>query len=244
MSETSPPPQREYVTQIFGAIADRYDLMNRLMTLWQDQRWRRQTIEITGVRAGAEVLDVATGTGDMAFELAKAVQPGGSVIGIDFSEPMLMRARQKDAGKKLPVVFELGDALNLPFEDNRFDAVTCGFGVRNFEDRAQGLQEMVRVLKPGRRAAILELTPPKNAYARRYMDEVIPRLGQWIAGARREYTYLPQSVHEFPDAAEFGHALQAAGLRAVTYRLLNFGTVALHWGTKPEPAEEVLRRSD
>lgn len=218
---------------MFGAIADRYDLMNRVMTLWQDQRWRRQAVELAGVRAGEHVLDVATGTGDLAFELARDVSPGGSVVGIDFSEPMLEQARRKAKGRALPIAFERGDALDLPYDDGRFAAVTCGFGVRNFSDRGRALGEMVRVVRPGGRVVVLELTPPANAFARRYMDEIVPRLGQVLAGARDAYTYLPESAHAFPDAMTFGRMMQAAGLRGVTYRLLNFGTIALHWGDKP-----------
>jgi demethylmenaquinone methyltransferase/2-methoxy-6-polyprenyl-1,4-benzoquinol methylase len=218
---------------MFGAIADRYDLMNRIMTLWQDQRWRRQAVEVTGVRRGAAVLDAATGTGDLAIELARVVLPGGSVAAVDFSEPMLELGRRKAAERGLPIGFELADVEQLPFPDASFDAVTCAFGLRNFLDRGRALSEMVRVVRPGSRVAILELTPPANPLARAYMDEVIPRLGQFIAGQREAYTYLPESVQRFPDAMTLGYALQAAGLRDVTYRLLNVGTIALHWGTKP-----------
>lgn len=234
MNNLAADQRREYIAKMFGAIADRYDLMNRVMTLWQDQRWRRQAVESTGVLPGAHVLDVATGTGDLAFELAGAVSPGGSVIGLDLVEAMLELARRKAAGRGLPVAFEQGDVRQLPFEDNRFDAVTSAFGLRNFDDRPAALREMTRVLRPGRRLVILELTPPKNVLARQYMDEIVPRLGQLIAGAREAYTYLPESVREFPDAPALGHMMQQAGLRQVTYRLLNFGTIALHWGNKQQ----------
>lgn len=233
MSETVPRPTAEYIAQMFGAIADRYDLMNHVMTLWQDQRWRRQAVEVTGVRPGACALDVATGTADLAVELARAVQPGGSVVGVDIAAPMLALARKKAMARGLPIVFELADALKLPFENDRFDTVTCGFGLRNFGNRPGGLREMVRVVRPNRRVIILELTPPTSQLARRYMDNVVPRLGQLIAGAREAYTYLPESVHSFPDAVSLGQMMQESGLKDVTYRLFNFGTVALHWGTKP-----------
>ncbi|MGI8967909.1 MAG: bifunctional demethylmenaquinone methyltransferase/2-methoxy-6-polyprenyl-1,4-benzoquinol methylase UbiE [Chloroflexota bacterium] len=233
MSNAWPQPHREAVARMFGAIADRYDLMNRLMTFGQDQKWRRQAVDLTGVQPGADCLDVATGTGDLAFELAARVLPGGSVAGVDLVEEMLIHARQKASERALPVAFEQGDVANLPYPDNSFDAVTCGFGLRNFEDRTAALIEMTRVVRPGCRVVILELTPPSNALAREYMDQVVPRLGQLIAGAREAYTYLPASVKQFPDAPELGRMLQEAGLRQVTYRLLNFGTIALHWGTKP-----------
>lgn len=233
MSESWPKPRREDLVQMFGAIADRYDLMNRIMTFGQDGRWRRQAVELTGVRPGAQVLDVATGTGDLAIELAKSVHPGGSVVGLDFSQRMLDLARRKTSPSRLPVVFELGDALRLPYPDASFDAVTCGFGIRNFQDREGALREMARVLRPRRRAVILELTPPENPLAQVYMDEVVPRLGQWLAGAREAYTYLPDSVHDFPNAPTLGRMMQSVGFADVTYRLLNFGTIALHWGIRP-----------
>ena len=146
---------------------------------------------------------------------------------------MLDLARQKVVNRRLPVSFEWADAHELHYRDEDFDAVTCGFGLRNFEDRDQALAEMARVTRTGGRVVILELTPPRHALTRAYMDEVIPRLGQILAGAREAYTYLPESVQEFPDAEQVGAMMHRAGLRQVTYRLLNFGTVALHWATKP-----------
>ena len=124
--------------------------------------------------------------------------------------------------------------MNIDYPDDRFDAATCAFGLRNVDDRLRGLTEMTRVVRPGGRVVVLELTPPTNPLARRYMDEVVPRLGGMIARAREAYTYLPESVGEFPNAENLGRMMQSAGLRKVTYRLLNFGTVALHWGTKAE----------
>jgi demethylmenaquinone methyltransferase/2-methoxy-6-polyprenyl-1,4-benzoquinol methylase len=218
---------------MFGAIADHYDLMNRVMTMGQDQRWRRQAADVANLSAGGRALDVATGTGDLAFELGKRVRPDGWVIGVDFAEPMLALARRKAAYRDLAVYFQLGDALSLRYKDGAFDAATCGFGLRNVDERLRMLQEMVRVVRPGGRVVILELTPPRNTVAKAYMDRVVPRLGQLIAHAREAYTYLPQSVEEFPDAQTLGQMMQQAGLRAVTYRILNFGTIALHWGTVP-----------
>jgi demethylmenaquinone methyltransferase / 2-methoxy-6-polyprenyl-1,4-benzoquinol methylase len=223
-----------YVSEMFGAIAERYDVMNFVMTMGQDQRWRRDAVDVADVHPGDSVLDVATGTGDLAFELASKVAPGGHVIGVDFSEPMLQLARRKSAGKSLPVSFIVGDALHLQFSDNSFDGATCAFGLRNLDDRLGGIAEMARVVAPGKRVVVLELTPPSNTLARQYMNHVIPRLGQILARARDAYTYLPESVSEFPNARTLGSMMQSAGLRGVTYRYLNFGTVALHWGTKPE----------
>ena len=233
MSDPWLTPRREYVARMFGAIADHYDLMNWVMTLGQDQRWRRQAAEVARLAPGNLALDVATGTGDLAFELARCVQPCGAVVGVDFAEPMLAIARRKARHRGLPVSFEAADALALPYRDSSFHVVTCGFGLRNMEDRLAGLREMTRVTRPGGRVVILELTPPRNALARQYMDEVLPRLGQLLARAREAYTYLPESAHAFPNPDTLWRVMQDAGLRSVTYRLLNFGTVALHWATKP-----------
>ncbi len=233
MTEPTIPPRSAYVLQMFGAIADHYDVMNFVMTMGQDQRWRRDAVQAAHIRSGDRVLDVATGTGDLAVALAERVQPGGHVIGVDFSEPMLRLARLKVAHKALPISFVTGDALDLDFSDDSFAATLCAFGLRNVDDRLQCLREMVRVTLPGRNVVILELTPPSNLLARQYMDHVIPRLGQLLARARDAYSYLPESVFEFPDAQTLGAMMQSAGLRGVTYRYLNFGTVALHWGTKP-----------
>lgn len=233
MSKPWANSRSEYVGRMFGAIADHYDLMNRVMTLGRDIRWRQQAADVAQIGPGSEVLDVATGTGDLAFELAQRVRPGGHVIGLDFAEPMLEQARRKAQKRDLPVRFVTGDALDLQFQGNSFDAATCAFGLRNLDDRQQGLNEMTRVTREGGRVVILELTPPRNSLTRLYMDDVVPRLGQVLARAREAYTYLPESVQEFPDPETLGHMMQAAGLQRVTYRLLNFGTVALHWGTKP-----------
>jgi demethylmenaquinone methyltransferase/2-methoxy-6-polyprenyl-1,4-benzoquinol methylase len=232
MSKPWATSRSQYVARMFGAIADHYDLMNWIMTVGQDQRWRRQAAEVAALQPGDSALDVATGTGDLAFELAKRVGLQGQVIGIDFAEPMLQLARRKSAQRQLQIIFQYGDALHIPFGDASFDAVTCGFGLRNVDDRLACLREMTRVVRPGRNVVILELTPPRNELARAYMDEVIPRIGQLIARAREAYTYLPASVQEFPDAPTLGRMMQQAGLRNVKYRLLNFGTVALHWGTR------------
>ncbi len=220
---------------MFGAIAEHYDLMNRVMTLGQDQRWRRQAVSAAQVGPGSRALDVATGTGDLAFQLAETVGAGGEVVGVDVVPEMLSLARRKAGSEGINnVTFQLADALRVPFPDRSFDAVTCGFGVRNFDDYLEALREMARVVKPGGRVVILEMTPPRNELARAYMHHVVPVIGQILAHARDAYTYLPDSAEAFPQPEEFGRLMQESGLRKVTYRLLNFGTVALHWGTRAE----------
>lgn len=233
MSRPNVTPRREVVTRMFGAIAEHYDVMNRVMTLGQDGRWRRQAADVAQLRPGELALDVGAGTGDLTFELARRVRPGGHVVGIDLTEQMLELARRKARFRGLPVTFQWGDAVHLSSQDSTFHAVACSFGLRNMEDREAALREMTRVVRSGRRVVILELTPPRNALARQYMDDVLPRLGQLLAHAREAYTYLPESAQQFPDADTLGRMMQSAGLRQVTYRILNFGTVALHWGTKP-----------
>ncbi len=232
MSQPWSDDRYAYVARMFDVIAERYDVMNWVMTLGQDQRWRRQAAHATDLSEGDIALDVATGTGDLALELAEQVGRSGQVLGIDIVLAMLEQARRKIASRVLPVSFEPGDAHALNYPDDSFDATVCGFGLRNMDNRQHALTEMARVTRPGKRVVILELTPPNNALARGYMDQVIPRLGQVLAGAREAYTYLPESVQDFPDAPTLGRMMQAAGLRTVHYRILNFGTVALHWGTK------------
>jgi demethylmenaquinone methyltransferase / 2-methoxy-6-polyprenyl-1,4-benzoquinol methylase len=228
-------PESQYIVRMFGAIADHYDLMNRVMTLGQDGRWRRQAADVAKLSPGHVALDVACGTGDLSFELARRVQPNGHVIGIDVAEPMLQIARRKARLRSALTSFRTGNALDLQYDDKTFDAVVCGFGLRNVVERQLALQEMTRVVRPLGRVVVLELTPPRNVLARGYMDDIIPRLGQFLAGAREAYTYLPQSAHGFPGPERLARMMQEAGLSGITYRLLNFGTVALHWGTRTRP---------
>ena len=180
----------------FNTIAANYDRMNRLMTLGLDRRWRKRAVK--GLQG--KVLDVACGTGDMAVCLAER---GCTVTGVDISEEMLGIARQKTASAN----FQLADAEHLPFDDNTFDAVTCAFGVRNFVHLEKGLNEMLRVLKPGGRMVILELATPDSTLIRPfynlYTRRIIPWLGIRIAGNREAYTYLPQSIERFPKGDDF-----------------------------------------
>ena len=205
----------------FDKIARDYDRMNRLMTLGMDCRWRKRAVR--GLKG--EVLDVACGTGDMMLELLKQ---GADVTGVDLSEEMLAIAKRKvESGK-----WKVADAEQLPFHDECFDAVTCAFGIRNFVHLEQGLKEMVRVLKPGGRMAILELATPDNPFVRFfyniYTRRIIPWLGSRIAGNREAYTYLPSSIERFPKGTAMVDKLKAAGGREVKQRKLTFGVCRLY----------------
>jgi demethylmenaquinone methyltransferase/2-methoxy-6-polyprenyl-1,4-benzoquinol methylase len=218
---TLPP---EGVRRMFDRIAPVYDAMNRLMTAGLDRRWRRETA-VAVVRPGNRVLDVCCGTGDLALAAADA---GGKVTGLDFSEPMLERARAKAPGLE----WVSGDALALPFGDGSFDAVTIGFGLRNLADAEQGLAEIRRVLAPGGRVAILEITRPRGVLApfyRLWFDGVIPLAGKVLPGGAA-YSYLPASVRRFPDPQSLAKLMDEAGFDEIRWRLFAGGIVALHTG--------------
>ena len=210
------------VRRMFDRIAPVYDAMNRTMTAGLDRRWRRLTAEAV-VRPGDEVLDACCGTGDLAIAGAAA---GGRVTGLDFSEPMLERARRKAPGLE----WIQGDVLELPFEDASFDAATVGFGVRNVDDLQRALVELRRVLRPGGRLGILEITRPRGVLApfyRFWFDRVVPLLGKLLPGGSA-YTYLPASVRRFPGPEELAELIAAAGFREVRFRLFAGSIVALH----------------
>jgi demethylmenaquinone methyltransferase/2-methoxy-6-polyprenyl-1,4-benzoquinol methylase len=221
------------VEAMFDRIAGVYDLMNSLMTAGLHHRWRRRAADLARVGPGNEVLDVASGTGDLAIELSSRVGAGGSVIGSDFSEQMLDRARVKAP----QLEWEQANALALPYEENRFDAVTVGFGARNFSDLDAGLAEMVRVTRPGGRVVVLEITtptkPPLSTFFRLWFDRLVPLIGRF-AGDPDAYSYLPSSVRRFPDARTLAQRLSQAGLDEVGYLLTAGGIIAIHSGTKPE----------
>ena len=220
------------VEAMFDRIAGVYDLMNSLMTAGLHHRWRRRAVDLARVGPGANVLDVASGTGDLAIELAARVGAGGSVIGSDFSEQMLDRARVKEP----QLEWVQANALALPYEENHFDAVTVGFGARNFSDLDAGLAEMVRVTRPGGRVVVLEITtptrPPLSTFFGLWFDRLVPLIGRF-AGDPDAYSYLPSSVRRFPDARTLAQRLSAAGLNEVAYLLTAGGIIAIHSGTKP-----------
>jgi demethylmenaquinone methyltransferase/2-methoxy-6-polyprenyl-1,4-benzoquinol methylase len=216
---------------MFDRIARVYDLMNSVMTAGMHHRWRQRAVELSGVGPGDRALDVATGTGDLAIALQRRVGAQGQVIGSDFSEQMLELARRKSSAVK----FEWGNALELPYEDDSFDAVTVGFGARNFSDLPAGLSEMARVTRPGGRVVVLEITtpqrPPLSWFFRIWFDRVVPLLGR-LAGDPDAYSYLPSSVRRFPGPAQLGSELAGAGLEDVRWVLTAGGIIAIHSGTK------------
>jgi demethylmenaquinone methyltransferase/2-methoxy-6-polyprenyl-1,4-benzoquinol methylase len=218
---------------MFTAIAPRYDLMNRLMTLGRDQSWRRLVVQLCELPPGGRLLDVATGTGDIAYE-ALGRDPTIQAVGLDLTRDMLLHGRDKRRGLAFP--FLEGDALSLPFPADAFDAACSGFMMRNVLDVAAAFAEQARVVRPGGRVVCLEITRPAAPVFRTFFDfyffRLVPAIGGWISDRRDAYTYLPHSTLRFPQPAELKRIMEAAGLRQVRYRTLMLGTVALHWGTK------------
>jgi demethylmenaquinone methyltransferase/2-methoxy-6-polyprenyl-1,4-benzoquinol methylase len=221
---------------MFDRIAGVYDLMNTAMTAGLHHRWRDRAADLAGLEAGDRALDVCCGTGDLALALAPRVGPEGSVIGADFSEPMLELARRKAAERGVgQVTFEWADALELPYRDAEFEAVTVGFGVRNLADLGAGLAEMARVLRPGGRLVILEITqphrPPLSTFYSLWFDRIVPLLGT-LAGDREAYTYLPESVKRFPAPEALAAEMDEAGLERIRYTVLAGGIIAIHSGVR------------
>jgi demethylmenaquinone methyltransferase / 2-methoxy-6-polyprenyl-1,4-benzoquinol methylase len=241
---------------MFDRVSGVYDLMNTVMTAGLHHRWRKRAADLARVGPGARVLDIASGTGDLAIELSRRVSPGGEVVGSDFSESMLEHARVKASATDLDVRprFEPGDALELPYEDDRFDAATVGFGARNYADLPRGIAEMVRVVRPGGRVVILEITTPTrlplSLFYRLWFDRIVPTLGAVAQSLTRAigrlrggggpngaiadaYSYLPNSVKRWPAPAALAAELERAGLSDIGYVLMAGGIVAAHAGTVP-----------
>jgi demethylmenaquinone methyltransferase/2-methoxy-6-polyprenyl-1,4-benzoquinol methylase len=220
------------VRAMFDRIARVYDLMNSLMTAGLHHRWRERAADLAAIGPGGRALDVASGTGDLAIELARRVGPTGTVIGSDFSEAMLDRARTKSSA----VTWEWANALELPYPDGGFDAATVGFGARNFSDLDGGLAEMARVVRPGGRVVILEITtpqrPPLSTFFSVWFDRIVPALGK-LAGDPDAYAYLPSSVKRFPAPEALAGRMAAVGLTDIRWVLTAGGIIALHVGTVP-----------
>jgi demethylmenaquinone methyltransferase / 2-methoxy-6-polyprenyl-1,4-benzoquinol methylase len=219
------------VRAMFDRIAGLYDRMNSVMTAGLHHQWRRRAADLAALEPGDRALDVATGTGDLAIELSSRVGPTGEVVAVDFSERMLELARDKTAG--LPIRFDVANALSLPFRDDEFDAAAVGFGARNFSDLGRGLEEMVRVVRPGGRVVVLEITtptrPPLSTFFELWFDRAVPALGR-VAGDSEAYSYLPSSVRRFPGPDELAGVMWRSGLTDVRYLLTAGGIIALHAG--------------
>ncbi|HEX5146488.1 MAG TPA: bifunctional demethylmenaquinone methyltransferase/2-methoxy-6-polyprenyl-1,4-benzoquinol methylase UbiE [Conexibacter sp.] len=217
------------VRSMFDRIAGVYDLLNQVMTAGLHHQWRRRAADLAEIGPGARALDVAAGTGDLTIELARRVGPGGEVVGCDFSEGMLELARRKAPELR----FVQGDALELPFGDDEFDAATVGFGARNFSDLAQGLRELARVVRPGGRVVVLDFTtpqrPPLSTFFRLWFDRAVPLLGR-LAGQPKAYDYLSQSVRRYPGPADVAATMAASGMTGIRWIVTGGGIVTLHVG--------------
>jgi demethylmenaquinone methyltransferase/2-methoxy-6-polyprenyl-1,4-benzoquinol methylase len=230
----------EFATQVrgmFDRIAGVYDLMNSAMTAGLHHQWRERAVDRAEAGPGTDALDVCCGTGDLALALRRRIGPDGRVVGCDFSEPMLQLAREKSGEEGLAVEFGWADALDLPYGDESFDAVTSGFGARNLADLERGLAEMARVLRPGGRLVILEITRPQReplaSFYSLWFDRVVPVLGT-VAGDQDAYSYLPESVRSFPEPEALAATIDRAGLERIRWLLLAGGIIAIHSATKAQ----------
>ncbi len=222
-----------YVQNMFDRIAGRYNLMNRLMTFGQDLRWRRFVIQQARLNPGDKLLDLATGTGDIAFEALRQI-PGVQAVGGDFSLGMMIVGKNLAHGDQ--VQWSGTDALNLPFPEDTFDALTAGYLMRNVIDIPRAFAEQRRVLKPGGHVVILDTSPPPQNLLRPFIEihlrYIIPLLGRLISGNPDAYQYLPQSTQKFKTPDELAAVMRAAGFKNVAYKQFMFGTMAVHWGEK------------
>lgn len=232
-------PDTNKIEALFDSIAKDYDMLNHVLSLGVDRTWRRKALKwITDGDPRKRVLDIACGTGDFSIEIAAYSNPGTSVTGVDLSEGMLqvMRRKVADAGLSDRISAEQGNSENLRFEDDTFDRVTIAFGIRNFEDREKALREILRVLKPGGRLVILELSVPSNALLRRlyclYFTKILPRVGGLVSGDRAAYRYLPASVLNFPGREEWMAVMRNCGFRDVSHRAFTFGICRMYIGSK------------
>lgn len=241
MAKPTPPPgeapgKKEAVAAMFDDIAPRYDLLNRVLSLGIDQQWRAEAVKELEADRPRRILDVATGTGDLAIKTLD-LNPE-KVVGVDLSEEMLELGQRKlkELGLEDRIMLQKGDAEKLPFSDSQFDAVTVGFGVRNFEDLDRGLREILRVLTPGGRLIVLEFSHPsafpiKHLY-RFYSHVVLPLVGRLVSQNKTAYRYLPESVDVFPSGEAFTERLRKAGFAGTSYRPLTFGIASLYSGAK------------
>ena len=233
MAHLTGTERARYVQEMFSRIARRYDLMNRLMTAGQDVRWRREVVCRAGIPESGRLLDLGTGTGDLAWETRRQ-HPGSQPVAADFTLEMMRVGKSRPNFPSLD--WSAADALHLPFLTETFDAVISGFLLRNVVDVPQALSEQYRVLKPGGRVVVLDTTQPTrnllSPLINFHLHVIIPFLGRIIAGATEAYTYLPESTEAFLKAEQLAAFFSQAGFKEVGFRRLMFGTVAIHWGRK------------
>ncbi|MBN2501968.1 MAG: ubiquinone/menaquinone biosynthesis methyltransferase [Anaerolineales bacterium] len=233
MTDLSGTERAQYVQRMFGRIAPRYDLLNRLMTLGQDIRWRREAVRHLEIEPGGLILDGGTGTGDLAFEVLRQ-HPAARVVASDFTAEMVALGRQRPGGECIAWV--IADAQCLPFASDSFDGTLSGFLMRNVPDVDMALGEQQRVLKAGGRLVSLDTTPPRRnllqPFIKFHLHYIVPLLGRIIAGDPEAYTYLPDSTEQFLTAEKLAERMGAAGFRTVDFVRRMFGTVAIHWGRK------------
>lgn len=237
--ELDPNDRTALVRGVFSRIVSRYDLLNHVLSMGRDLFWRKAAASRINLFDSKRILDIAAGTGDMAISLA-AENPGARVTGIDFTMPMLQRADEKMVSSEFKnrINFICGDALSLPFPDQSFDSATMAFGIRNIPHRGKALEEMHRVLVPGGKAIILELTFPRWSFVRKfystYLNRLIPKIGGMISGQTLAYQYLADSIMDFPSPEEFKDMMARAGFDRTGFIKYTFGVCVLHWGIKDQ----------
>lgn len=236
-----------YVREMFSAIAPQYDRLNAILSFNQHKSWRRLAVRLAQVKPGDYCLDICTGTGDFAVDLARAVSGTGRVVASDFCEPMIRNGLDKTArAGRGKIAMMVANAEILPYPSNTFDAVTVGFGVRNVAHLDRAVSEMTRVVRPGGRVVILEFNRPRPVWYRPLVDfylfQVLPRVGGLLS-RREAYTYLPESMKQFVTRETLTAIMETAGLRDVRVRDLNFGTVCIHLGVKPQGVSVVPENS-
>ncbi len=238
-SEVPKAEKSARVGAVFDSVADQYDLMNDLMSVGMHRYWKRFALARAGVRPGQRVLDLATGSGDLALGMARALRERGLLVASDINGRMLERGRDRliDAGVGTRIEYVQADAQYLPFADRLFDCVCIGFGLRNVTDQARAIAEMTRVLRPGGRVVVLEFSRPAGEWFRRLYDtysfSVLPRLGDWVAGDADSYRYLAESIRMHPDQPTLARMMREAGLTHCSWNNLTNGVVAVHTGFRP-----------
>ncbi|ADU66059.1 ubiquinone/menaquinone biosynthesis methyltransferase [Desulfurispirillum indicum S5] len=236
-------PDQDKVQEMFQEIAPKYDFLNRLLSGRRDVAWRRKAVSYLKWGDRSRILDIATGTADVALEIARQTKETVKITGVDFSENMLAIGKSKVSASKYShrIDLQIADAQDLPFDEDIFDSCIIAFGIRNIPDRAKALREMARVVRPGGTVVILEFTTPDIPLLRTlyhyYFFRLLPFIGGLISGQRDAYTYLPESVSRFPSRDEFCQLMSLSGLRDVYCRNLTFGVACIHIGTVPEAQE-------